>query len=431
MRTLTFLASSRMPARTSRLCRACLGFPAAALLSLAAAENTSPTALDAPRPPLLVVEGTYTGEVLAVTTGGLQRGAEYRGLAEIALDANLAVLGAPADLALHLSAMSPHGGDFSGTRLGDLQGASNIAAYNHPLLFELWLGASLADRRADVRLGRLVADADFATTEGGGAFLNSSFGWPAFVSANTRHTGPAFNRSALGGFARMQLTETLLVQAGVYDGDSFDDPDGNPARHPNGLHFELGHGQGTFAIAEITLARRADASTGGRTAALKLGAWRHTADFADQFDPAQTHSGNQGFYAVAETTLWRESDPGSDEPRQVTTFGRFGVSPRRSSRLQQTADAGLNFTGLLPGRRRDVLGLGAAWARISDDARRAERAAGAPVIPGYELVIEASYQIAIGERWRFVPDLQWVRHPGASSSLRDALVLGLRTRVQF
>ena len=383
-----------------------------------------------PPPSAIQFEGNYSTEIRTVASGGLKRGTVFRGLAEAALQADLAAaFRAPADTIFRLSALLPHGGDLSGQHLGDLQGASNIEAYNHPLLYEMWLGAKCADGRLEVRAGRLLADGDFATTESGGVFLNSSFGWPAFISANTRNTGPAFDRSALGVFAGSALAKNIRVQAGLYDGDSFDDAGGDPARYPNGLHFELGHGQGLFALGEIVLATTTGPANAARPGAFKFGAWRHTADFPDQFDAARKHSGNHGFYFIAEQMLWRET--GSAAPQGLTAYVRTGFSPGDRSIFAQTADVGLCCTGLLPGRDADVCGLGVAYARISGDFRRAERAAGAAAVSDYELVVEASYQIVLGAHWHLGPDLQWIRHPGGSRALSDALVAGLRTRVDF
>ncbi len=401
------------------------------LLALGAGAVALAAAPEPRLPPAISFEGAYTAEVLAVANGGLHRGAVFRGLAEAAVQADLAAFGAPAGSVFRLSALAPHGGDFSGTRLGDLQGASNIAACNQPLLYELWLAGEFVDHRLDLRVGRLLADGDFATTDTGGVFLNGSFGWPAFISGNTRNAGPAFDRSALGAFAGVRLSQNLRVQAGVYDGDAIDDATGDPAAHANGLNFELGHGQGAFAIVEVVFETVSGPAAAGRPGALKLGAWRHTAEFADQFDPAQSHSGNHGIYLVAEQMLWRESDRGRGEPQGLTVFARTGVSPGDRSIFTQTADAGLGYTGLLPGREADKFGLGLAWVRIGGDARRAGCAAGAAVLPDYELTVEASYEIAASERWRVVPDLQWVRHPGGSAARQDALVLGLRTRLAF
>ena len=398
---------------------------AATALSMAASPESPP-------PSAMVLEGAYSAEVMTVVRGGLQRGSVYRGLAETAMQVDLAsAFGAPAATVFRVSGMMPHGGDLSGARIGDLQGASNIVAYNHAVLYELWLGGKVAGDFADWRIGRLLADADFATTESGGALLNSSFGWPAFISGNTLNTGPAYDRSALGVFGKLGVTSKLNLQVGCYDGDSLDDANGDPSHYPDGLHFELGHGQGYFAIGEISLDTTCGPSTATLPGTIKIGAWSHSASFADQFDPECKHSGNHGFYFVGEQMLWRETDSRPDSPQGLTAFARTGVSPGDRSRFSQTADAGLSYRGLLANRPADTFSLGLAWVRISSEARRAEITAGTTVISDYELAVEVSYQFTVHEHWRIVPDVQWIRHPGASRLLGDALVVGLRTRVEM
>ncbi len=390
----------------------------------------------APRP-AVTAEGAYTAEVLSVARGGLRGGAVYQALAEAAVVTDLAaLLGAPAGTVLRVSAIFPHGGDFGGTRLGDLQGVSNIAAYHEPSLFELSVATELAGGRLALCAGRLVADGDFATTEGGGVFLNSSFGWPACISANTRNTGPTFERSGLGVQGAFALTEQVTLRAGVYDGDTLDDPDGDPARYPHGLHVELGHGQGAFALTELDVAWSRGPEGAGRPGCFKVGAWGHTADFADLADPGLSHAGNYGIYLVAEQMLWREPGAGAgasggEAIRGLTGFVRAGFSPGDRNLYSQTADAGLSYTGLLPGRPADILGLGLAWVRLSEGYRCAERAAGATVESEGEGVVELSYQVVLGDRWSFTPDLQWIRQPGGSRAVGDALVIGLRTRLSF
>lgn len=390
----------------------------------------------APRP-AVTAEGAYTAEVISVARGGLRGGAVYQALAEAAAVTDLAaLLGAPAGTVLRVSAIFPHGGDFGGTRLGDLQGVSNIAAYHEPSLFELSVATELAGGRLALCAGRLVADGDFATTEGGGVFLNSSFGWPACISANTRNTGPTFERSGLGVQGAFALTEQVTLRAGVYDGDTLDDPDGDPARYPHGLHVELGHGQGAFALTELDVAWSRGPEGAGRPGCFKVGAWGHTADFADLADPGLSHAGNYGIYLVAEQMLWREPGAGAgasggEAIRGLTGFVRAGFSPGDRNLYSQTADAGLSYTGLLPGRPADILGLGLAWVRLSEGYRRAERAAGATVESEGEGVVELSYQVVLGDRWSFTPDLQWIRQPGGSRAVGDALVIGLRTRLSF
>jgi porin len=406
----------------------------ACLLAFVAAGALAVRTAAAPPAAATAFTGAYTAEVLSVASGGWQRGSVYRGLLEAVMETDLApVAGAPAGARFHASGLLPHGGDLSGSHLGDLSGVSNLAAYDHPLLYELWLEGAFSDGRMIVRAGRLVADTDFAVTASGAAFLNSSFGWPAFISANTRNTGPAFDRSALGVFAALQLTRAVRFQAGVYDGDTFDDAGGDPARHPNGLSVSLSRDQGLFVVTEIILETETGPAAARRPGSFRLGGWRHTADFADLADPARTHAGNHGVYLVAEQMLWRE--PGlAGEPaalQGLTAFARIGRSPADRNLLSHAADAGLSYTGLIPGRDSDTLGLGVAWARVSEGTRRAERQAAAAVISDGELVVEITYGITLGDRWLLVPDLQYIRHPGGSAAVGDALVVGLRTRVTF
>lgn len=378
----------------------------------------------------LQLEGACTAEALAVASGGLKTGAACRGLAEVALVGSGSAPWSDGTLAFRASGLAPLGGDLSGTRLGDLQGASNLAAYNHPLLYELWVAGTFADDRFGVRAGRLLADSDFATT-GGSVFLNSSFGWPAFISANTRNTGPAFDRSALGLFGKLTLRPGVHLQAGLYDGDTFDDAGGDPARHPNGLHCELGHGQGVFAIAELGLAFGHDPVDSDRPLKIKFGAWLHTADFADRGDSTRLHTGNLGVYFVAERMIWRKPGAGPQGDQGVVFFARTGFAPGDRNLFSGTADTGLSCTGLLPGREADTFGLGLAWAGIGRQTRQAERAANAAVVSDYELAFEAAYDAAINDRWHVIPDLQWIAHPGGSRALPAALVVGLRTRLAF
>lgn len=401
----------------------------ALLLTVARLAAIGPDA--APR--LLTLEGTATAEVLSVLSGGLKSGSASRSLVEAAVQADFAALGVSDGTLFRASGLWPQGDDLSGDHLGDLQGVTNIAAFNQPLLYELWLAGRLAGGRIDVRAGRLLADTEFAVTEAGGGLLNSSFGWPAFISANTRNTGPAFHRTALGLHCRVRLREGLTWQVGLYDGDTFDDPAGDPASHANGLHIALGGDQGAFAIIELAWELQTGPAAVPRPATVKFGAWGHTAEFPDQRDPGQMHSGNHGFYAVAERMLWRAAAAGPQAGATFTlsSFVRVGLSPASRNRYSTAADAGLAWVGPLPGRDADTLTLGLACVRLGRATRQAEREAGTAVVSDHELVCECSYNLALGDRWLVIPDVQWIHHPGGSRALPDALVAGVRTSVSF
>ena len=130
----------------------------------------------------------------------------------------------------------------TGRYLGDYLAASNTEGYNSLRLYSWWLER---DQRAwSVRVGALLADDEFSGTDSGGHLLNSSFGWPAFISANTVNTGPAFFAAALGARLRWTAGETSSTQAGIYDGDTFDSATRDASVNGNGLHYRLGGSQG-------------------------------------------------------------------------------------------------------------------------------------------------------------------------------------------
>ena len=126
--------------------------------------------------------------------------------------------------------------------LEDYLAASNIEGHRSTRLYSGWLDASFGDW--SLRAGALLADEEFAGTDGGGNFFNAALGWPAFLSANTLNTGPAFFVAAPGLRLQRTFGETAAWRIGIYDGDSFDSPAGDPEATRHGLHYRLGGGQG-------------------------------------------------------------------------------------------------------------------------------------------------------------------------------------------
>lgn len=86
---------------------------------------------------------------------------------------------------------------------------------------------------------------------------------------------------------------------------------------------------------------------------------------------------------------------------------------------------GLVYTGALPGRPGDRLGLAFASAANGDRFREAAAFAGTPV-ERRETVWELTYRIEFGEAFALQPDVQYVVNPSTDPTLDDAWVVGLR-----
>ncbi|MEZ5856496.1 MAG: carbohydrate porin [Hyphomicrobiaceae bacterium] len=126
----------------------------------------------------------YIGEVWGVTSGGLKRGATYDGRLELYTQWDLQKLAGWRGLTFFANAFQIHGQSITADNVGSLAPVSSIEATPATRLFELWLEQSVADGKVSLRIGQLAADSEFATTEGGGAFINGTFGFPTIAAAN-------------------------------------------------------------------------------------------------------------------------------------------------------------------------------------------------------------------------------------------------------
>ena len=332
----------------------------------------------------------------------------------------------PLTLGGYASVLSLFGRGPTERLIGDTLAVSNLEGHRSTRLYSWWLQSAVADWQ--LRAGALLADEEFAGTVVGGNFINSSFGWPAFISANTLNTGPAFFVAAAGIRLRHVRGDDTYWQLGVYDGDTFDSVEGDPTRSRHGARFRFGGDQGWFMASEV--GARFDE---GRTL-YKLGGWFHTATFADQYkdssgqsfrrsgaDP-RAHSGNFGVYAAVERTLAGERGKAG----HVEAHLRAGASPRDRNAIELAADTGVAITGLVPRRPADVFAFGIAAAKFSRASRSLEQEAGGEAPLDFEAVGEVGYIIPVFDHVTLHSSFQYIRQPGGTRMHDDAVAVIFR-----
>jgi len=365
--------------------------------------------------------------------GGAQSGQALHGLAlaHATWQQGETGQGAPT-FSAYFSALGLAGKGPSERFIGDFLAASNIEGYPSVRVYSWWVQAVGHDW--SLRAGALLADEEFAGTTAGGNFFNSSFGWPAFISANTINTGPAFFVAAPGLRLEFKGNESIACRVGIYDGDTFDSPSGDPAVNQFGLHYRLGGNQGWFAIAEVSVAQPNAATR------FKIGAWLHTAAFSDLHDDASGNpfvvTGNQpreygsnhgGYFAVEHTLAGTTGSAGN-----IEFFFRVGMAPSDRNAIDWAIDSGLAMTGPLPGRPADVVSIGVAQAQFSSGFRaQAQLTDPFNATPDYERVIEINYKYRLSDRFSLQPDLQYIWHPGGSHGQPDALAFFLRFNASY
>jgi porin len=408
---------------------------------------------------------TYVGEVLGNVTGGVQRGAVYEGRLEMGFEVDLGQALGWSGATFRASAWQIHGRGLSASNLGNnLLVASGIEALPASRLHDLWLQQDLLGGALQIRAGQFDADDEFAISQNGANFINSTFGWPGLFATDLPSGGPAYPLATPGAWLRIRPRERLAIMAAVFNGDPAGPGVGNPqARDASSTAFRLN--DDAFAIVEICYAVNQicyppDEQDGAPAlrGTYKLGAWYHSGRFADQrfdgagrslADPASTgvaaqHRGNFAIYAAVDQMFWRP-DPAPD--RGLSAFLRITGSPSDRNLVSFYIDGGLTYKGLIPGRDDDTIGLGVGHARISGAARGFDRDTNAFTgrsgpVRDYEAVIELTYVARMARQLRWLtlqPDFQFIFHPGANAAIttgsmttaRNAAIFGLRSTVSF
>jgi porin len=263
--------------------------------------------------------------------------------------------------------------------------------------------------------------------------------------------GPGYPLSTPG--VRVKWTGTdFYWQTGVFNGNPAGHCDGDPQIcNDDGLTFATNND--VLVISEIGYTL-----TGDLPATIKLAGWYHSGNFADlRYDAdgdliADTNGapylrrGDYGVYASIDKRLWRED---GNEAQGLGGFFRVSAAPGDRNAVSFYLDGGLNYIGLFEGHDSDILGLGFAYAKISErfrdfdrDYNRANPSATRPV-RDYEAAIELTYSYVAAPWWTIQPDIQYIIHPTSLSAnlngdqtlpeatMKNAFVIGIRTAIQL
>ena len=169
-----------------------------------------------------------------------------------------------------------------------------------------------------------------------------------------------------GGKATYKLTPLWYVQAGV-----FEDNYRNSTTYP--LAYGLRGATGAQIIGEV--AYRSEFSNSAYPANLELGAEYNTRSgyynskgspaFVNSRTQAANYPGGAVLFANGLQTLWRGAANPDGPPKNINMYGSFTVSADKPQPIDLDALIGFNFTGLIPGRPFDAVGIQARYQRLS------------------------------------------------------------------
>jgi len=389
----------------------------------------------------IAIGGLYYAEAFH-NWGGIEDGGAYDGVLELYTNVDMQKLGLWKGLCFFANGYQIHGRSITLEYVGGLAPVSSLEAVPATRLFELWFEQYLLNEKVSVRFGQLAADAEFFVSEGGGYFLNGTWGWASKAAENNPGGGPAYPLATPGVRVAVAPTEKTNLMLGIYNGDSAPECNkagGNPQRcNDHGLDFELDDPPLLMAEGAYSY----DLAGGTLPGVIKIGSWYHFGTFEHQRldvgggligitgNAAKPLERNWALYAVVDQLLWRV--PGREEPQGVGIFARAAGAPSDRNLIDFYFDGGLTFTGMIPGRPNDALAVGFAYTGISDEVSAFDVDSGEPVARNYESLIEIAYTFEIMQGWDLQPDFQYFWNPGGNvAGIADALVLGARSTIRF
>jgi porin len=367
--------------------------------------------------------GNYTMEVWGNTVGGLKQGAVYTGLLGFGANVDLEKLIGWKGAMIHNNWFWLSGRDASEDLVGNFLTISNIAGFNTLRMDELWLQQNLLDDRISIRLGQIRADTEFVISEASALFLNATPGFPALLYTNLPDGGPVYPMGTLGIRLALTPVKEFTFQTAIFEGNKFAQ---NVNRH--GFRYSLNPEFGYFWISEAQMRWFQNEGSSGLAGTFRVGAWVHTARFANPFD-GELLDGNYGFYFIVDQILYRQ-DAAKESGTGLNWFGRLGFAPQDQNFIAFYFDTGLTYKGLIPSRDDDTIGIAFDYAQLSSGAQQAAIISGSVGV-GAEMVLEVTYQAQITKWLSMQPDLQFVINPGGNQDLKNALVIGLRTAITF
>lgn len=345
-------------------------------------------------------EASYVGDLINNFSGGIKTGSAYLGMAKIHLGFDTEKAGLWNGGQLYLNAANTHGATPSADMLGDMQVVSNIEAGNHTYLQELWYKQALG--KVELTVGLQDLNVEFANSEYGGLFLNSSFGILPVISTN--FSAPIFPLTTLGITAKWNLSNKFSLLGAVYDGNPTDFE-----YNPYNIKWRLSSGDGVLAIAEVQY----HTAVGALPATYKLGAYfhNHKLNEIEGVDSPDYNLG--GFYAYGDQKVWER------DHRSLGLFAQLGYSPSDASINNTYVGLGANYSGLFNSHGKDVLGLAIAHEHFTDQLNS-------------ETTIELTYQYRLTKNIFIQPDIQYIINPaGTGETLDNCFTGNVRFGIHF
>ncbi len=285
---------------------------------------------------------------------------------------------------------------------------------NTTKVYQAWVQQTFLDERLSVLVGLYDLNSEFYVTDASSIFIHPTFGVGAEM-AGTGVNGPSiFPTTSMAVRMKAEPLPGYYVQAATLDGVP-GDPD-----NPHGTHVQFNKGDGALNVIEAAIPL--STAENAHYNKLAMGIWRYTTHFDDLLDVDVNNDPirriSHGYYAMIEKVLSYKS--GSNEEK-IKSFVRAGKTEGDTSQFDMAWSAGLVFSGPLPGREQDEMGI--AFAQERNGAKY--RAASGNAV-SFERSFELSYRYQAMPSLVLQPIAQYLINHSNDTNQDKSWWLGLR-----
>jgi porin len=389
----------------------------------------------------------YFSETAGIVSGGLEHGVDYTSQIGLSVDLDGKKLFDLPGFAVHSVIVERNGRSASADFLHDdldavqqiFGGGGDVLAH----LVYLYGEQTLDHGRVDLAGGWLPVGTYFASSPIYCEFMNVIYcGNPHPLPVYPGE--PDWPAATWGGQARVFVVPTVYAMAGIFQvnpnnggisgWDLFEHGSTGlsvpveigwvPSFGRNGLlgHYKVGFDEDTSSYPDLFL------GNGGQPIALSG-------------QQGQPHSGRRMYYVLVDQMLVRNGQGATDG---LILFGGGVHADRDTSPLENQVFGGVSETADFLGRPQDTLGFAVSWFQVSGAltaTQQLEQTFGLPLSGGglgtpsavqsHEETLEAMYTATVYRGVSLMPDIQYVIHPGGTSTTPNALSLGLQVNVTF
>jgi porin len=377
----------------------------------------------------------WTSESAANIEGGRRQGFDYAQQISLQLDVDWQKLAGLTGFSTHLALINRAGRNLSSDYIGDdvLQAQEIYGAGFDMAVHDVWFYGEqkLFDDRVDIVLGRVFPGMDFAASPLYCDFMTLTIcGHPRALTAEQGFID--WPQNTWGGRIRVRPTSDTYVMAGVYGSQPF------PAGGRSGFDWSVDHITGAFYALELGWEPRLGPEH--LPGHYKIGAGYDTSNFVSNSfvltgSPPLTHGRTQ-FWLTFDQMLFRN---GAAPDSGLTLLGAYAHDDPSNSFFQNFVWVGMLYSGFWKARPTDQIGLAFTYYQVSStlsEAESLEQEFGLPPtypfgVQNHGMVLEANYSLPVYRGVSLQPEVEYFIRPGGVSSVRNALVLGVKTHVLF